>query len=79
MDGFHCGYLTEILGVPNAYISRVSDVAIFHRGGSALLRHKLLKQQLLLYGRIARLPGDDILRRSILMLGDVRLAYLNFR
>ena len=33
----------------------------------------------MLYGRIARLPEDDILRRAILILGDVRPAHYTFR
>ena len=63
----------------NAYVSRVVDAEILERAGSSLLRFKLLKQQLLLYGRIARLPEDDILRRAILIPGDVRPAHYTFR
>ena len=38
-----------------------------------------MKHQLFLYGHIARLPADDILRRSILVPGDVRPAHYSFK
>ena len=78
MDGFHCRCLRKIFGIPSAYVSGVSNIEVLDRAGSVLLRHKLHQQQLLLYGRIARLPDDDVLRRSILITSDVRPAYFNF-
>ena len=38
-----------------------------------------MRQQLLFYGHIARLPDNNILRRSILTPNHVRTAHYNFR
>ena len=65
--------------IPAAYISRVPDYQILQEAGSALLRHQILKQQLLFHGHIVRLGDADILRRALIVPGDIRPAHFAFR
>ena len=51
-----------ILKVPPAYLSRVSNAAVLQRAGQVELARQLLKQQLILYARVVRKHGDDVLR-----------------
>ena len=79
LDAFYVVCLRRFLGILPAFISLVPDYEIFLRYGNHLLRFQLLRRQLLLYGYVVRLPEDDILRRSVLVPGDVQPANFGFR
>ena len=63
LNGFYCRCLRVILKIPAAYFSRVSNAIVLQRAEQVELARQLLKQQLILYGRIGRTVGDDVLRK----------------
>ena len=64
LDGFYARCLRRILRIPAAYVSRVSNSAVFEHAGTLPLSQQLLQQQLVLLGRVARAPVGDPLRRD---------------
>ena len=68
IDGFHCGCLRQILGIPHPYISRVSNAQVLQQARDIPLHLQLLRQQLQYYGTITRNaqhPTHTILRNKI--------------
>jgi len=63
LNGFHCRCLRKIVGIPSAYISRVSNARVLKEAQEAPLERQLSRQQLLLYGRLIRAPSADPLRK----------------
>ena len=63
LNGFHCRCLRVLLRIAPSYISRVSNKTVLSQAQQAPLGASLLQQQLLYYGRIARAPMDDPLRK----------------
>ena len=63
LDGFHARWLRKVTGIKPSFMSRVSNAAVLKKAGQVELRRQLLKQQLLLYGRLARSPNEDVLRQ----------------
>ena len=72
LNGFYCRCLRVILKIKPAYISRISNADVLAKAYQKKLGHQLLKQQLLLYGRIARAPLGDTLRRLTFCPGSLR-------
>lgn len=64
LDGFHAYCLRRILGIQAAFISRVSHAKVFEKAAQERVTKQLLKQQLLYFGKIARMGEDSVLRRS---------------
>jgi len=64
LNGFQARCLRVILGVKPAFYSRISNATVLTRSGQTSFALQLRKQQLMLYGRIARLPPTDP-RRSV--------------
>ena len=64
LDGFHARCLRRILGIPPAFVSRVSNQVVFQRAGVKPLSEQLLKRQLLVLGRVACSPAGGPLRRD---------------
>ena len=62
LNGFHCRCLRVILGIRLAFISRISNAKVLQESGQLQLSQQLLKQQLLLYGKVARAQDSDPLR-----------------
>ena len=71
LNGFHCRCLRSILNIKVAFISRVSNATILEKSGQSQLSRQLLKQQLLLYGRVARAPDTDPLRMLTFATGTL--------
>ena len=69
LNGFYCRCLRVILKIPAAYFSRVSNAIVLQRAEQVELARQLLKQQLILYGRIVRTKDDDILRKVTFVPG----------
>ena len=74
LNGFYCRCLRVILRIKPSYVSRVSNESVLRQACQPELGRQLLKQQLLFYGRIARAPADDILRRLTFCPGSLRPA-----
>ena len=64
IDAFQNYCLRQILRIPSAYISRVSNAEVLRRSGQVLLSKAILKSQLELLGHIALLPETDPLRAA---------------
>ena len=71
LDGAYCRFLRRIVGIPPAYVSRVSNAEIYSKADRVPARYLLLRRQLLLYGHVARLPNEDVLRISLLVKGSI--------
>ena len=65
LDGFYCKCLRRILKISPSFISRVSNQYVLSQFGSPPLSKILLQRQLLLFGRIARLPSTSVVRNSV--------------
>ena len=63
LNGFQARYLRAIFGIQPAYVSRVSNQRVLERARQQPYSQQLLKQQLLLFGKIARAPRTDSLRK----------------
>ena len=55
--------LREIMRIPHPFFSRVSNKDVLNRSGQKALTIQLQRQQLLMFGRVARAPDDDVRRR----------------
>jgi hypothetical protein len=72
IDGFQARCLRRILGVMPSFISRVSNQKVLEQSGQRRYTCQLLRQQLLLYGKIARSPDDDVLRALTFCPGSLQ-------
>ena len=59
LDGFQCRCLREILGIPPAFLSRVSNLTVYAKSGCQPLSRILLERQLLLLGRVVRASAGN--------------------
>ena len=62
-NGFQARCLRAILGISPSFISRVPNVVVLERAEQLPQGQQLRKSQLILYGRIARLPQADLRRQ----------------
>jgi hypothetical protein len=74
LNGFQARCLRPILGIKPAYFSRVSNATVLQQAGQIPLGKQLQKQQLLLYGKVARSPAADPLRELAFCPGTLRPA-----
>ena len=65
LDGFHARCLRKLLRIPPAYVSRISNSAVFAKASSKPFSIQLRRQQLLLWGRIAAENDGDVTRESV--------------
>ena len=65
LDGFHAKCVRKITGIGHSYWSRVSNVEVLSRVQGHPLSKLLLEQQLLAFGKIFRLPDDNVVRQAI--------------
>jgi len=66
LDSFYVKCLRRIYGIPHSYISRVSNYSVLHAAQAQPLSRTLLARQLVLYGRIARMPEHSYVRQIAL-------------
>ena len=78
MDGFHARPLRRILGIPAALVSRVSGKIAFSQAGVNPLSSQLYQKQLLLIGRVARVPGGDDIRKDVFVGDSMQPCVGNF-
>ena len=69
LNGFYCRCLRRIVGVKPAFVSRVSNAKVLQLAGQVPLGRQLLKQQLLLFGKVVRASSEDTLR-NLTFIGD---------
>ena len=62
MDGFQAQCLRRILKIPAAFYSRVSNETVLKRARATQVSKRVLQQQLLYFGKIARNEDADPLR-----------------
>ena len=74
LNGFQNRCLRTIWGIKAAYVSRVSNAIVLQRTGQRPLTDLLQKQQLLLYGRVARQSDKNPMRAATFGPGSLRAA-----
>ena len=76
LDGFFARCLRQILKISHSYISRVSNKYVLQQFRAPALSSILLQRQLLLFGEIARLPNEDVVRQTVFHEDgiDIKLA-----
>ena len=73
LDGFHARCLRQILRIPPAFVSRVSNGVVFRTAGMQPMTDILLRQQLTYFGRIARMPAGSAVQDVVFDPGTLRL------
>ena len=74
LNGFQARCLRRILRIPPSWLSRISNKQVLDQAHQYPLTHQLHRQQLLLFGRIARAPDSDLRRRLTFCPGSMRPA-----
>ena len=74
LNGFQNRCLRAIWGIKPAYISRVSNARVLEITGQRPLTVLLQRQQLLLYGKVARQGDDNPMRSATFGPGSLRPA-----
>ena len=65
LDGFYAKCLRQILKISPSFISRVTNDFILQQFNTQPLSAILLKRQLQLFGKVARMPNHCVVRESI--------------
>ena len=65
LNGFYCRCLRRILKISPSHISRVSNAYVLQQFQSKSLSHILLYRQLILFGKIARMPDNAVMRKCV--------------
>ena len=79
MDGFHARCVRCIIGVKHSYWSRISNRDVLSRVHAIPLSNLLLEQQLNYFGKVFRLPNEDIRRQLIFENNSYILRRVNTR
>ena len=72
INGFYCRCLQVIVRIQPSYISRISNIKVLQEAGKQPIAKRLLRERLLLYGRVARAPAGDELRKRTFKHGTLR-------
>jgi hypothetical protein len=64
LDGFYARCLRRVLGIPAAYVSRISNKSVFDMAEVRPLTAQVRKQQICLLGRVGRSAAGSPLRRD---------------
>ena len=65
VDGFYAKCLRRILRIPSAFISRVSNQHVFDAAGVVPVSLQIEKQQLKLFGQVARSAEGNPMRQDV--------------
>ena len=71
LDGFVARCLRRVLGIPAAFISRVSNATVLARAGLMQFTTQLLKQQCLMLGKVAFTPEGSLLRKNVFVAASI--------
>ena len=74
LDGFQSRCLRKIWGIKPAFVSRVSNKAVLEATGTTPLSRTLMRQKLLIFGKVVRAPASSVLRDSAFCPGQLRPA-----
>ena len=74
LNGFQCRCLRAIMGIKASFISRVPNTSVLQQSAQVRFGQQLLRQQLILYGRIARATPNDPLRKLTFVPGTLQSA-----
>ena len=74
LDGFQARCLRDVLRIPHPFYSRVSNKDVLEKSGQKVLSTQLRRQQLVMLGRVARSPDEDIRRRLTFCSGSLQPA-----
>ena len=74
LDGFQAGCLRVILGIPSAYISRISNKHVLETAGVQTAGTKLLQRQFQLWGKVMRSPVHGPLQSVSFIPGTMQPA-----
>ena len=74
LNGFQARCLRKVAGLKPFFVSRISNTSVLERAGQVQLGRQLLKQQLLLYGRMARALDTNVLRSLTFIPGTLQPA-----
>ena len=72
LNGFHARCIRQILRIPPAFVSHVTNEVVLRMAGAQPLSEVLLRQQLLYFGRIARMPDGSAIRRVVFEPGTLQ-------
>ena len=72
LDGFYARCLRNILGIPTAYVSRVSNQAVFSRARVKPISEQLQGMQLALLSKAAHAPTGALIRKNVFMEQSLR-------
>ena len=76
LDGFQARCIRRILKVPAAYYSRISNVRVLKMVARRPLSEQIMKQQMILMGKIAFRRDSDVVRQSIFIPSTIKLRLL---
>ena len=65
LDGFYAKCLCQILKISPSFISRVTNDFVLQQFNTQPLSAILLKRQLQLFGKVARMPNHSVVRESV--------------
>ena len=77
MDGFQARCLRRIMRIPNAYYSRISNKTVLERACLRPISERVLEQQMLTMGRIARGDLGAQVRNALLQQDSIQLTPLS--
>ena len=63
LNAFHCKCLRQILKIPPSWISRISNSTVLEMAKTTPFSNTLLHNQLVLYGKIAMSPNENLMRK----------------
>ena len=78
LNGFHARCLRSICHVKPSFVSRVSNADVLKMANEGPLTQRLLEQQLKLFGKIARAPAEDELRKLTFLSNSLTPATYEF-
>ena len=78
LEGFYARCLRRILGIPAAFISRVSNATVLARAGTQSLEEQLRRGQLSLLAKAAQAPSGSALRRNVFLKDTLKLVVGHF-
>jgi hypothetical protein len=76
INSFYVRCLRKVLRIPPSFISRVSNQIVLDTAGRQNLSDVLQKRQMTLMAKLAKLPHDSILRKSVFAPGGFELRQL---
>lgn len=71
LNGFQARCIRQVMRIPAAYYSRVSNRIVLEKSGSTAASQLLERQQIRMLGRVLRAPQDSPLHKAVVIPGTV--------